>query len=510
MDDMICFKADEPVKEFKSNTFWNVLVVDDDESVHAITKLVLNDFEFMSKKIKLIHAYSEKEAIEKIDELGEDLAVMLLDVVMATEKSGFVVAEYIRNIKRNTNTRIILRTGQPGQAPEREVVVRYDINDYKLKTELTADKLFITVFTGIRAFNDLHKLSIGKSNLRKILDASKEVHRKYTYKIFIEEILKQFKFFVQGDKENNEILGWIATEKDEQFLVEACVGSGSDTYLGKSLEDIASEETLELLKEVTKTGQISVKVNKFMAYFESHSRTKYFVYFENIDIEEKIEAEVLEVFCNNILSAIENFHLSEEISNTQKDIIYTLGEIVETKSNEVGFHIKRVSEYTRILAELYGEDPIEAEIIAVASTMHDIGKIVVDDSILKKPEKLLDSEFEIIKKHSDVGYNMLRNSTGKIVEYAAIIAHQHHEKYNGKGYPLGLKGEEINIYARMVAIADVFDALVSKRVYKEKWTIEDTIKEFKKERGEHFDPYLVDLFLTNLDRFLEVMEKYKD
>ena len=142
--------------------------------------------------------------------------------------------------------------------------------------------------------------------------------------------------------------------------------------------------------------------------------------------------------------------------------------------------------------------------------MHDIGKVGISDSILKKPAKLTDEEYAIMKEHSMIGYNILKDSKRDILKAAAIVAKEHHEKYDGSGYPCGLKGEEIHIYGRITALADVFDALGSERCYKEVWEDEKIFQLFKEEKGKHFDPKLIDLFFDNLDKFLQIRERYKD
>ena len=206
----------------------------------------------------------------------------------------------------------------------------------------------------------------------------------------------------------------------------------------------------------------------------------------------------------------ELFNLNEEIQSTQKEIIYKMGEIGETRSKETGNHVKRVAEYSELLALLYGLDEKEVNILLVASPMHDIGKVGISDAILKKPAKLTVEEFDIMKEHSIIGYNILKDSKRDILKAAAIVAKEHHEKYDGSGYPFGLKGEEIHIYGRITALADVFDALGSERCYKEVWEDEKIFQLFKDEKGKHFDPKLVDLFFDNLDKFLQIRGRYKD
>ena len=196
--------------------------------------------------------------------------------------------------------------------------------------------------------------------------------------------------------------------------------------------------------------------------------------------------------------------LTDEIRNTQKEVVFTLGAIGETRSLETGLHVKRVAEYSYLLAKLYGLSEEEAELLKDASPMHDIGKIGIPDAILNKPDKLNQEEFEIIKTHAKLGYEMLKHSKRALLQASAIVAHEHHEKWDGSGYPRGIKGEDIHIFGRITAIADVFDALGNDRVYKKAWDINKILTLFKEERGRHFDPTLIDLFMQNLDRFLEI------
>ena len=202
--------------------------------------------------------------------------------------------------------------------------------------------------------------------------------------------------------------------------------------------------------------------------------------------------------------------LSDEIINTQKEIIYTMGEIAETRSKETGNHVKRVAEYSKILALKLGLSLEEAEMLKLASPMHDIGKVGIPDEILNKPGKLTPEEFEIMKTHAQMGYDMLKHSNKPILQAASIVSKEHHEKYNGKGYPRGLKGEDIHIFARITAVADVFDALGSDRVYKKAWEDEKIFELFNSEKGEHFDPKVITAFFDSLDEIKIIRERFKD
>ncbi|MDD5053393.1 MAG: response regulator [Sulfuricurvum sp.] len=206
----------------------------------------------------------------------------------------------------------------------------------------------------------------------------------------------------------------------------------------------------------------------------------------------------------------EMYDLNEEIWQTQHEMLSLLGEVGETRSQETGNHVRRVAKYAKLLGELHGLDEEDVRLLYSAAPMHDIGKIGIPDAILLKPGRLEDHEFEIMKKHSDIGHNILKNSKRPLLQAAAIIAREHHEKWDGTGYPHAIKGDEIHIYGRITALADVFDALSCERIYKRSWPMDEIIDYIKSQREKQFDPKLVDLFVENVDDFIEIAIHLKD
>ncbi len=202
--------------------------------------------------------------------------------------------------------------------------------------------------------------------------------------------------------------------------------------------------------------------------------------------------------------------LTQEIEETQREVVFTMGAIAESRSKETGNHVKRVAEYSKILALAYGLEEKEAELLKQASPMHDIGKVAIPDAVLNKPGRFNEQERLIMNKHAELGYNMIKSSQRPLLKAASIVAYEHHEKWDGTGYPRQLSKEDIHIYGRITALADVFDALGSDRVYKKAWDDERIFQLFKEERAKHFDPRLVDLFFENLEKFLEVREHFRD
>ena len=255
-----------------------------------------------------------------------------------------------------------------------------------------------------------------------------------------------------------------------------------------------------------KDFKLNISVDKL------ENKQEYTFYYSYQELHYQLNLQVINDTSSVLVYAVDItqiVNLNYEIEKTQKEIIYTMGEIAEKRSQETGHHVKRVAEYSQTLALLYGLDTDEAKMLKLASPMHDIGKIAVPDNILNKPGKLTDNEYTAIQEHAQLGFDMLKNSDRPIIKTAAIVAQQHHEKYDGTGYPNGLKGEDIHIYGRITAIVDVFDALFSERTYKKAWNLNDVLQLLSEERGKHFDPLLIDLFLKNIDTFLEIKNKYR-
>ena len=227
-----------------------------------------------------------------------------------------------------------------------------------------------------------------------------------------------------------------------------------------------------------------------------------------------LEYMAIALVCLNMTEKVENLiqalvHKNQELLAEQEEIITSLSHMVESQSQETGMHVKRVSEYTKILCRNLGYDDDTVWEVGLAAMMHDVGKIMVPHEILEKPGKLTKEEFDIIKKHTTYGKKMLENSPGELMQLSADIAYEHHERYDGTGYD-GIKGENIGIFSRCVSVADVFDALVSWRPYKDPWTPQEARNEILAQSGRQFDPLVVEVFDKHFDEFLEIFEKYPD
>jgi len=202
--------------------------------------------------------------------------------------------------------------------------------------------------------------------------------------------------------------------------------------------------------------------------------------------------------------------LYQDVNTTHKEILITIGSIAEKHSLETKNHVQRVAGYSEILGRYSGLNDTEIALLKDASTLHDLGKVAIPDTILKKPGPLTPEEFAIMQTHARHGYDMLRHSSRPLLKAAAIIAYEHHERYDGTGYPRGLSGDAIHLYGRIVALADVFDALSSDRIYKKRWSDEEIFDYISSEKGRHFDPKLVDIFFEHYDEFVWVRKQFYD
>ena len=200
---------------------------------------------------------------------------------------------------------------------------------------------------------------------------------------------------------------------------------------------------------------------------------------------------------------------AETMQQNENYLIYAFSEISESKSKETGEHIRRVAEYMKVLGKASGFDPEYCEKLAAGAMMHDIGKLMIPEEILDKPTKLTEEEYQIMKSHVLYGEALLKDCPGEIMQIASVLAKEHHERWDGKGY-LGMKGQEIAYISRLISVCDVFDALTTTRSYKRGWTVEEAYEEILKNSGTQFDPAVVRLFVSKFDEFKEIHKKIPD
>jgi response regulator RpfG family c-di-GMP phosphodiesterase len=491
---------------------WKILIADDEPDVHKVTRMVLHNFSFDGLKLELINAYNGQEAKNIMAE-RDDIALAILDVVMEDEHAGLEVARYIREDLHNRYTRLVLRTGQPGQAPENEVIRNYDINDYKDKTELTTTKLNTLLYATLRSYRDICTLNQHRRGLEGVIEASTEVFGSGSLNKFASAVLAQITNLL-GLEQSALYCSSIThnTQLDietRSFRILAATGDMKTTHTVTSLEELP-KQVQEGFKKVLSNHKSHYHKDYYIGYFSTQKGSESLLYVTYHHELSELDKQLLEIYAANVAVTYENLLMRDDIQETQKELVYMLGEAVEQRSKETGAHVKRVAQISQLLATAYGLPEQEAELIKLASPLHDVGKVGIPDSILNKTGKHTPEEWEIMKTHAMIGEEILAKSDKRILQLGSIIAGQHHEKWNGNGYPRGLKGEDIHVAGRITALADVFDALGSKRCYKKPWSIDKIIAMIKEERGKQFEPKLVDLFEENIDALIEIRKRFPD
>jgi len=488
---------------------WKVLLVDDEPDIHDITKLTLSRFRLDGRALTFVHAYSGAEA-KQVLARETDIALVFLDVVMEKEDSGLEVARWMREDLNNQFTRIVLRTGQPGQAPEERVIVNYDINDYKEKTELDRTKLFTTTFAALRAYRDIMKVEDARrvqmnyrEGLERVIAASAHIFQQRNLKDFASGLLQQVVALLRLEQSMLLRLSAASVITGEtEYEILAQIGDMGDTVFGPEL--------MAQLDDARSNRISRLHGDTYVGYFPNASGKASLLVLKGVEEISDIDAQLLEVFCSGVAIAFDNILLTQEITDTQAELILRLGDVVESRSNEAGNHVRRMSQVCHLLAQASGMPDDETATLMHAAPMHDIGKIATPDAVLLKPGKLDAAEWEIMKQHPTVGLSILDGSSRPILKAAAVIAHQHHEKFDGSGYPQGLKGEDIHQYARIVAVADVFDALSHKRCYKDAWPIDQVVSHLREVSGQHLDPVYVELLINNIDAAVDINRRWPD
>ncbi len=477
---------------------WKVLIVDDEPEVHEVTRMVLGDFHFEDRPLTFLHAHSADQARQQLS-AHDDVAVVLLDVVMETEQAGLELVHYIRRELHNPFVRIVLRTGQPGQAPEREVVANYDINDYKEKTELTAERLFTTLYATLRAYRDVRLIDSGKRGLERVIASSAQVFASQSNPDFAQIVLRQV----------TELLG----TRDEAVCCQPLQEAGTGTslqicaavgryreQLNKPAEHVLPADRLDSLRTALAKGRSQILPDHYVLYFADSRQSERLLMLVDRHQTTAMDERLIQVFCSNVSIAFENLLLNRELSESQAEMLCLLAGVAETRSMETANHVRRVGEMAAMLAEACGMDEQEVELMRLAAPLHDIGKIGIPDSVLNKPGSHSPEETRLMRQHVDIGVEMLSASRRPLFVMAAEIAQDHHENWDGSGYPRGLAGEAISLSGRIVALCDVCDALGSRRCYKDAWDDERIRQFIAGKRGQKFDPHLVDLLFDRWEQ----------
>jgi len=465
---------------------------------HNTSILSIDDSRFMREQIKKVlgtrdyQVYSAENAKSGFEILAtNNVNTIVLDMALP-DRDGIDVLRELKKRDEYEHIPVIILSGSSNQEMVREClkIGAFDFIRKPFNIEEFVLKIDMAVLLNTK---DL-ALKNAKEKVEHDLDKTTFIAQEYQDAINKSNIL------------SHTDINHCITSVNEKF--SDITGYLEDECIGKTHQTLANIDSFSnVYNEIIKTidtdhvwvGKLTRKTKDNKIYYTETTIMPIY------DMDKNI---IEYLWMSSDITQIMSIHY--EIEDTQKEMIYKMGEIAESRSEEIGNHVKRVAECSRKLALLSGLSNEEAHMLYHASPMHDIGKVAISDNILKKQAKLNDDEWKVMKTHSSIGYYLFKDSKRPILQAASIVAHTHHEKWDGSGYPKGLKGEEIHIYGRITAIADVFDALASDRVYKKAWDIIDVKNFFIKNRGIHFDPHLTAVFLDNFEIFLDIRNQYKD
>ncbi|MDS4028740.1 MAG: DUF3369 domain-containing protein [Candidatus Contendobacter sp.] len=475
---------------------WKVLVVDDEEDIHTLTELNLKNFTYSGQSLHLLKACSASEAKAILD-TESGVALALIDVVMESDDAGLKLVDHIRNERGDHLMRLHIRTGQPGAAPERYVIDHFDIDGYTDKTEITAQRLYTLVRTGIKSYQDLRIIDLNRTGLSYVLAATQDMYgfRQESVEKFFQGVLTQVIGLLRLGESGliATIEGMIVTIEGEQIEVQAGTGEfngGGNPSGWERVEEISHRCGEALVQGNLPRG---LPPDSLIIPLKIKERPVGFIYLEHTQHLSANDHNLLSVLANQCASALENLRLHLELTQSYSHIIDILARVAEYKDSATGDHINRIARLVELIALEMGYGQKEACRLGQASRLHDVGKVGIPDHILQKPGRLTDEEFSVIKTHTQIGATLLQQD--RWLALSMQIASSHHERWDGGGYPAGLKGEEIPLSTRIVSVADVYDALAHSRPYKEAWPIADAAAYIESERGKQFDPAVVDAFL---------------
>ena len=493
---------------------WTVLIVDDEEAVHTITRLVLAGLTFRNRPIQLLSAYTAQNGIAVL-RAHPEVALVLLDVVMETDDAGLRAVQQVREELNNVNVRVVLRTGQPGKAPERDVVVRYEIDGYELKTEQTSQNLVTVVIAALRSFELIRSIERNRAGLELIINATAEMSQLRTARAFAASALQNLQALF--NRSGGAVFcapSGRATGTDTS-PVEVLAGTGPYTSWAARMLDDADPEG-RIRAEIVQQGSGAPALPEHLALGTAlvlkppHLRSAT-IWVHDVYALDPIEKQLLDVFCSKIAVAFDNVQLIELFRKAQQATVVALADLAEYRDNDTGEHVLRVARTTDLLArDLHAAgkftielDELLVEQIGLASMLHDVGKVSIPDAVLLKPGLLDDEERRLMQTHAGVGMRILARADRIVgqrsyLTLAAEIAIGHHEWYDGTGYPHRVAGSKIPLSARITAVADVYDALTNARPYKEPWPTAQARAYIVERAGTQFDPAVVESFLRVL------------
>ncbi len=491
---------------------WKMMIIDDEPEVHSITRLVLADFAYKGRPAHFISAHSAAEA-RAILAREQDIAVILLDVVMETDDAGLKLVHHIREELKNKHVRIILRTGQPGQAPERAVILEYDINDYKAKTQLTAQQLFTTTVAALRSYKDIMALELNRQGLEKIIEASSSLFQARSMKLFAAGVLTQMSGLIGVGPDAILCVqrGPVLSGSEDGLYVLA--GSGRfERLINEPAAEHIDPAVLSAILQALEERRNVYASDHCALYMRSPNDRENVVYLHSDRQLSDLDRQLIELFCGRISIGFDNLHHLEQMRRAQEGAAAMLADMAERWTGAVDDPTLRIGHMVERIARRLRDQGRFADVIddhflenvGLAALLHDVGNAEIDPAILGKPGPLDEEERRAMKAHTVRGSALLgraaRLAEGRTwLHLGAEIARGHHERWDGSGYPDALAGAAIPLSARIVAVADVYDAMTRERPWRAALDYGTAFAEIRDGAGVRYDPQVVAAFLDVVD-----------
>lgn len=508
MSDLMHFAEPSTEPNLPQAGVWRVLIVDDEPAIHQVTKLALNRLVLENRRIEFLDAHSAMEA-KNLLQTEQDIAMVFLDVIMETETAGLDLVHWIRDELKNNLIRIVLRTGQPGAAPEERVILEYDINDYKEKTELVRSKLFSTTCAALRNYRELYRLEqarhheqVTREGLEKVVKACANLFESNSLYDLATGLLQQ-------------VASLLHLHEDGMYLkasaFSALKNNGDFTILAKTgrfetMEGNLPEDVHQYIAQAC-SSERSIHVDeRFIGYYPGKRGQIDIIYFEGVDKFEEVDEKLLELFGTNISAALERFISFQHYKESQARLVLHLAKSMEKRDGSAENAPEKLVLLCLFLGRQLKLSSSELEILELLAPLHDIGLLGIPLEVLNKQGPLSPEDWALVKAHTLAGKKIFEPLDNDLLESAAKIAFEHHERYDGSGYPQGLMDKQSYLLGKIVGIADTFLALTTYRSYRKAWTPVQAIEYLKEERGKHFDPALVDIFTGKAEEIMALLK----
>jgi len=502
--------AANPVPPAKASL--KILVVDPDPALTGMAREALDGYTLNGAGLEVLTSATAAEAREALYE-HPDIAVMLLEPVLETPAAGLDLVNHIRTDLGNQRVRIIVCTAHPDTVPEDQVVEAYDVSDYRTKDSLTPRALRTAVIGRLRAFVNLQAQAAGRKGLARMLVATTGLLEMRTPDVLFPNILPRVVGLLGIGQHALLCIQGDTLPRDRKIRVRASTGRFAQ-WKDVDVADIGEPRVQAALERLSPSSETIVEPDYCALRLRAHGGIIGMIYVEGHNNDGTArEWQLLELFRNKCSIAFENALLFEELNTSQKATVLAMGSLAEYKDNAAAGHLQRIERLVGDIArELHGQghfsDELDEEFVekvGLASLLHDVGMLSVSDETLGIPGELANNDMAAIQRHTMIGYRILNEAAvplrgRSLLTIAAEIARYHHERYDGSGYMEGLSGNAIPIGARIMAVADVFDALITDRQYRSAWTVEQAITWIIERAGKDFDPVVVEAFVTVVRR----------